>query len=115
MQNSINIQLVAEPLEFSMSQRASFRIGFKAKNVGSQAIDPNLYAASLLVEGKPNLAWNLAIQNGPRDEAWRNLEPGETVSASWPLGEAMFPDPGEYEIVLRSGAQESPVHVRVVP
>lgn len=115
MQNTIMIKIIAEPLEFSMDERASFEIGIEAKNIGDKTINPNLYKTVLLVGGKPNLAWNLAIGNGLREEAWWNLKPGETVTASWTLGEALFTQPGEYEVILRLGEQESLVHVRVTP
>ena len=113
MQNTIAIRIIAEPLEFSMDERASFEIGLEAKNTGNTAVDPTLYDTELLVESEHNYAWDLAVQNGPREEAWWNLQPGETVTATWALGEAMFTQPGEYQVTLRLGTQESSVHVRV--
>jgi hypothetical protein len=115
MQNMIAIQIIAEPLQFSMDERANFKIGMEARNVGDEAINPKLYESELLVEGERSLAWNLAVSNGLREEAWWNLEPGKTVTASWSLGEAMFPQPGKYEVVLRLGTQESSVRVWVTP
>jgi hypothetical protein len=113
MQNTIMIQITAEPLEFSMKERESFKVGIEAKNVGNKAINPKLYETVLLVNGQPSFAWGSAISNGPREEAWWNLQPGDTITASWPLGEAMFTQPGEYEVVLRLGVEESSVYVRV--
>lgn len=98
-----------------MDKRAGFKIGMEMKNVGDVAIDPKIYDTVLLVNGKRDFAWDLAVQNSPREEAWWHLEPGHAVRASWPLGEAMFPQPGDYAVVLRLGVLESSVLVRVTP
>ncbi|HLP92145.1 MAG TPA: hypothetical protein VK184_26590 [Nostocaceae cyanobacterium] len=109
------IQIIAEPLEFSLKDRTNFKVGLKAKNIGNRIIETKLYETALLVNGEPSLAWNLAISNGVRDESWWNLKPEETVTASWHLGEALFLQPGEYNILLRYGSQDSSVRVRVTP
>jgi archaellum component FlaG (FlaF/FlaG flagellin family) len=112
-QKTITIQIVAEPAALSMADRASFKIGIHVKNVGGKAIDPTISDTVLLVNGEHNYAWDLAVQNGPREEPWWNLDPGCTVTASWPLGESMFPQPGDYDVVLRLDELESAIRVRV--
>jgi archaellum component FlaG (FlaF/FlaG flagellin family) len=113
LKKTVTMQIIADPVEFSIDKRASFKIGIKVKNIGAKVIDPKIYETILLVNGEQNYAWDLAVQNGPREEPWWNLEPGRTLMASWPLGESMFPQPGDYDVVLRLEELESRVRVRV--
>ena len=113
MQSAISIQIIAEPLELKINELNQFNIGVEATNNSDKPIDPKMYDIVLEVDGERNYAWDLAIQNSPREEAWWNLEPGETITALWPLGEAMFAQPGQYEIVIRLEHQESLAHVLI--
>ena len=115
MENGIEIQIIAEPREITMDELDRFQVGVEATNRGNRAVDPKLYDIVLLVDGVHNYGWDLAIQNSPREDAWWKLGPGESISASWPLGEAMFSRPGEYEIVLRLGDQESAARIHIRP
>jgi hypothetical protein len=115
MNPTLEIKLVAEPAKLAFADRASFKVGFEAKNLGAAAIDPKLYDAVLTANGQRVYAWDLAIQNGPRDASWTRLEPGKSIAMSWPLGEAMFEQPGTYELVLALGAQTSTARVEVTP
>ena len=115
MHNPLTMQVIAEPKEVAIDKLATFKIGVEVKNVGGEAIDPKIYDTVLLVNGEHNIAWDLAVQNGPREEAWWQLKPGHVVAASWPLGEAMFPQPGDYDVVLRLGVLESSIRIRVTP
>lgn len=115
--NCIYLELLAEPREFSMTERPGFVIGIKATNRGSEIIDPQLFAVRLMINGKESLTWNEIIANGIRDAQWFALPPRETVQMNWSsTGESFFPAPGKYILVLRRGNKEYlPVLVSVLP
>ena len=115
MTNALEIKLVVEPAKLAFADRASFKVGFEAVNRGAAAVDPQLHDAVLTANGERVYAWDLAIQNGPRDASWTQLPPGKSTAMSWPLGEAMFEQPGKYELVLTLGAQRSTAQVEVTP
>jgi hypothetical protein len=115
MNPALEIKLVAEPTTLAMADRASFQVGFEAQNRGAAAIDPQLHDAVLTANGARVYAWDLAIQNGARDASWTQLPPGQAIAMAWPLGEAMFEQPGTYELVLTLGGQRSVARVEVTP
>jgi len=112
MQN-LAIKLLASPTTLTMAERKKFMVGLEVVNRGDAAVDPGLYNCTLTVNGQPGYAWDLAIQNGPREAAWSMLPPGKTVTMSWPLGEALFEHPGTYHLVMKLGKQESTADVHV--
>jgi hypothetical protein len=102
MSGPIEIQLLAHPTRLAMAERDSFRVGLTATNRSQDALDPNVYGARLLVDGERSPAFDLALGNGAIPAGWQLLAPGETTPVlEWPLGEALFEQPGEYELVLR--------------
>jgi hypothetical protein len=115
--DSIQLKLIAEPRQFSIAERHNFMIGIAATNKGSKILDPELFAARLIINGKESLTWSEAIANGHREADWFALPPGETVSMNWPsMGESFFPVPGEYTLMLRLGNKEtSPIAVSMLP
>lgn len=85
-----------------MAEREQFRVGIVATNTSRDPVDPQLYAARLLVNGEPSPAFDLALGNGVMPAGWDTLAAGATTPpAEWPLGAALFPAPGEYRLVLR--------------
>jgi hypothetical protein len=116
----IDIRLLVEPTRLRMDERDGFRLGLVATNVTDSAIDPQLFAARLFVNGEPSPAFDLAL-NGVMPARWDRLEPGEaTPPVEWRLGGALFPEPGEYRLALRLEVAEwDPVEVsetvRVTP
>jgi hypothetical protein len=102
MRSPIEIRLLAEPTRLHLADRERFRIGLVATNTSQEAIDPQLYAARLLVDGEPSAAFDLALGNGVMPAGWDVLPPGGTTPVvEWRLGDALFPEPGEYHLVLR--------------
>lgn len=102
MKSPIEIRLLAAPTRLSMSERDRFRVGLVATNTSDAAVDPHLYAARLLVNGTPSPAFDLALGNGDMPVNWDALAAGDTTPVvEWPLGMALFTDPGEYVLVLR--------------
>lgn len=115
VQPVIDIKLVVSSSKLAFADRGAFKVGFEAVNRGSTPIDPKLYDAVLTANGQRAYAWDLAIQNGPRDDAWSRLAPGQSVAMAWPLGEALFEHPGSYKLVLTLGAAHSTADVEVTP
>lgn len=120
MRGSIEIRLLAEPTRFGMIDRGRFRVGLVATNNGPDAADPQLYAAHLLVNGERSTAFDLAAGNGVVPSGWDVLRAGGTTpTVEYPLGEALFPTPGEYrlELVLdgRTPAETARTVVVVTP
>jgi len=115
--DAIKLALSAEPLELSMADRRAFKLTVAATNQSEALADPRFDMTRLLVNNRPSMAWNLAVSNGVRPAAWSALPSGKTVSADLTmLGEALFPAPGEYTLVLeRNGVALAPIHVRVIP
>jgi hypothetical protein len=97
----VEIRLLAEPALLTMAERDRFRVGIVATNTSAAAVDPHLYAAQLLVNGERSTAFDLAIGNGVVPAKWDVLPAGETTPAVvYPLGEALFPEPGRYTLEL---------------
>lgn len=113
----IAIELIAEPTQLTMAERSAFTIGMAATNRGNEVVDPQLYLATLSINGANSLSWSTAVGNGHREANWFALPPGDTVSMRWgSMGERLFPAPGEYTLELRLGDQETPpIVVRVFP
>jgi hypothetical protein len=85
-----------------MAERDRFQVGIVATNTTDAAIDPHLYAARLIVNGEPSAAFDLAFGNGVTPAGWDVLPAGGTTPAvEYRLGTALFPEPGEYLLVLR--------------
>jgi len=102
MSGPIEISLLAHPTRLTMAERSRFRVGLTATNRSQDSLDPQVYGARLLVDGEPSAAFDLAIGNGAIPAGWESLPPGETThDVEWPLGEALFEQPGEYLLVLR--------------
>lgn len=85
-----------------MDERERFRVGLVAVNTSDEAIDPQLFGARLLVDGEPSPAFDLATGNGVMPTGWDVLPAGaETPPVVYPLGPALFPEPGDYRLALR--------------
>ena len=105
----IEIRLLVSPVRLRMDERNRFRVGLVATNTSAEAIDPQLYAARLLVDGEQSVAFDLALGNGVTPAQWDRLAPGATTPAvDWPLGEALFPGPGRYRLELRIETPDRP-------
>ena len=101
MQPTLAVKLLAVPTQLTMAERDKFKVGVEVTNRGKIAVDPHLSTGcELTVNGDPSMVWNLAIGNGTREPSWYSLPPGQTATMSWPLGEDLFPKPGDYHLVM---------------
>jgi hypothetical protein len=112
---TFDIKLLVVPNRISMSERASFQAGVEAVNLSDASIDPQLSAATLLIDGRRSEAWDHALQKSPADLPWRKLSPTQRLSIWWPIGNALFESPGRYQLVLKLGEHESFAEVEVTP
>jgi hypothetical protein len=114
---TIHTQLSVEPASLTTATRDQLRLTLTAKNVGMEIVDPQLRSAQLTVNGRRSRAFSLAVGNGRRENKWYALVPGDSVSMTWSsLGESLFPEPGEYTLVLsHDGREAEPVVVSVAP
>lgn len=114
MQSTLAVKLLASPTQLTMADRPKFMIGVEVVNNGTTTVDPHLSTGcELTVNGEPSMVWNLAIGNGAHDETWYALPPGKTATISWPLGEDLFPKPGDYHLVLTLEGQRATADVHV--
>lgn len=98
----VGITLYVAPQRLSMAERDRFRVGLTASNNTNMALDPHLYVVRLLVNGSVSAAFDIALGNGVMPAMWDLLPAGASTSpVDWPLGMALFPEPGEYLLVLR--------------
>jgi hypothetical protein len=112
---TFDIKLLVVPARLSMSERAIFQAGVEAINRGETAIDPQLSAATLTIDGRRSEAWDHALQSSPSNPPWRQLSPAQRLSIWWSLGQTTFAGPGRYQLVLKLGELESIAEVEVTP
>jgi hypothetical protein len=108
-----------------MAQVGQFTLTVRATNQGTRVVDPQYMgcdagsnpclASSWLVDGGPDFALNLAFGNGVREDRWSALPPGETISDSRKMGDALFTAPGRHQITFRHGSATVSVEVTVKP
>jgi hypothetical protein len=111
----VTVRLLAEPSSLTLDERATFRLGVTATNEGDEAVDPGLFGLVLLVDGERSPAFDLAVGNGVVPAGWDRLDAGaSTTPVHWPLGEALFPAPGEYHLALQLGEDEQSTATVVV-
>jgi hypothetical protein len=110
----IDVALDVEPTTVSQATLDELTVRGVITNHGDAAIDTQLIASELLINGQPSFAWGLAIGNGYRDMRETALPPGEQVDFSRVLGKSLVHAPGDYEIVLRVlGVDSGPVQIHV--
>jgi hypothetical protein len=112
---TFDIKLLVVPNRLSMNERACFQAGVEAVNRGATAIDPQLSAATLTIDGRRSEAWDHALQSSPSDPPWQRLSPAQRMSIWWSIGNALFDGPGRYQLVLKLGDYESIAEVEVTP
>ena len=115
MTSPISLHLLLSTTELSMAERASFQIGAEATNTSKDVVDPGLLTAVLFVNDVRSPAWDVALGNRAIPTTWEALPAGESISAQWALGPALFPEPGTYSLRLNLGNLNETATVRVVP
>lgn len=112
---ALGVELTAEPMKLTRATRSKLMLTVTVKNLGAQTIDPEINLSELAVGGTPSKDWNMSLANSGRPKKWKALPAGETVSGSVAgLGEELFPEPGDYTLVLTvSGVASAPITIQV--
>jgi hypothetical protein len=97
------------------TQPARLMMNFALVNDGDKAINPDVESSQLLVNGKVLEDWSLTIRNGPRDDRWESLPPGDYILFAVEVSRH-FKTPGLYKIVWKAKQfQAREVEFRVLP
>lgn len=100
---------------FSEGTETQILISVALVNDGDKVVDPRVDSSRLLVNGKELKDWPIVIGNGPRDERWQALPPGDYLSSACDVTE-YFRKPGTYRVSWRGQGFQSPEIVfRVMP
>jgi hypothetical protein len=87
-----------------------FMVYFALVNDGETAVNPEVEASQLFVNGKELKDWSFIIRNGPRDERWKKLPAGDYLSIGYDLGKH-FEQPGPYKLLWKGKGFQSPEFV----
>ena len=107
--------LRASSLRVPMARRDRWRLTVVVTNRGRTPIDPQMTMTEWTVNGENDITLSNAFTNGAHDASWSSLPPGQTATDDRDLGESLFLEPGEYEIVMTHGAARRSLRVRVTP
>jgi hypothetical protein len=105
---------VYDPETFSVD-RPKVHLGLV--NDGTQALETGLRDSVLVIDGLPRrgAAWDAALKEGLRGDAWEKLPPGGHVGVVCPL-EEVITEPGTYKVSWRGKTFQSPeVVYRLLP
>jgi hypothetical protein len=95
--------------------RNPFQVDFVVVNDGDKAINPELGASKLFINGKELEDWGFIVANGPKDNRWEALPAKDNLSFGYGLGK-YFEKPGIYRLVWKGKHFQSPELVfRVLP
>src|SRR5262245_4179514 len=75
-----------------------FMVYFALVNDGEKAVNPEVEASQLFVNGKELKNWSFIISNGLRDDRWKKLPAGDYLSFGYDLGK-YFEKPGTYKLL----------------
>ena len=110
-----------DDLAWKTELRPPFMIHFYLVNDGDKVVDPKLTSSRLFINGKEcdgkegRINWPLNIGNGPRDDRWEALPPGDYLSFGYAMGDH-FKKPGIYRIKWKGESFDAPeVVFRVMP
>jgi hypothetical protein len=92
-----------------------FMIHFDMVNDSDKIVRPEANATQLLVNGEELKDWSFIASNGPRDDRWDALPPGEQLAFSISMGDR-FTKPGVYTVVWKGkDFQAREVEFRILP
>ncbi|WP_136709107.1 hypothetical protein [Agromyces sp. H66] len=88
------------------ARRTLLEVTLELTNTGAAALAPGVFASELLVDGRPDPSWRLAL-NGPIEPELVELPPGRTATLTREVGVAALA-PGAHHVAVRLGEQLSP-------
>lgn len=104
----LELQVAARhPDRRSSAQFTLLEVTLRLANPGDDAVAPGIFASELLVDGRPDPSWRLAL-NGPVEPELVELPPGGTAELTREVGVRAL-NPGRHRIQVRLGEQYSAV------
>jgi hypothetical protein len=98
MKKLTHIELLVSANRIRLEDIPKFKIGLKVTNSTSEYLPFDVSKTTLLVNLKRSYAWDLTVQNGTIVNM--KIPPNKSETVQWPLGEALFEEPGIYELEL---------------
>ncbi|MBL8741730.1 MAG: hypothetical protein JNK04_11570 [Myxococcales bacterium] len=105
--------LSCTPAKLTMATRDKLNVEISATNETKETLDTLRQRLSFKNEGRARLSF--AFGNGHRDKKWTALPPGETLTESRAMGEALLPRTGDIEITLFNDGATATCTVHVDP
>lgn len=88
---------------------------FTVYNEGETTLDPKIGEATLVINGKDDPGSWMRFNNGPRDNRFTALPPGDYLLFGYGLGD-LFSKPGLYRVYWKTPVlQSDEIEIRVLP
>lgn len=81
----------------AVTQGEFFTVSFSLVNDGDENIDPKIRSSQFLINGKELSDWGFIVGNGPKDDRFESLPPGDCLRFAYAMGDD-FAEPGVYTI-----------------
>jgi hypothetical protein len=105
---------VSRPL-FHAGWTKELLVHFTLVNDGSKTLDPKIESSKIIINGVELKDSGFIFGNGPRDNRWRALPPGDSLEFTYAL-EEYFREAGIYRVSWKGENFETPTIVfRVMP
>lgn len=98
MIESIKLALIVNTTCIVMSKLNTFYVGFEIANTSNEVIVFDMNKTVLYVNDNRSFSWDMAVQNGIRKQM--DIKPDDVTVMTWPLGEALFQEAGQYSLKL---------------
>lgn len=106
---------VPQPI-FYQDRIEDLSMSFALVNDGGSTVDPKIGSSHLLINGVEPKDWFIVIGNGPRNEWFNALPPGQVLQFGYQLGPRYFQKPVVYTVRWEGENFKSPeLTFRVVP
>jgi hypothetical protein len=96
-----------------------FMISFGVVNDTDKVINPHIDKSKLIINGQELKEWTFIVGNGPRDDRWEALLPGDNIRFGYGFGGQLgrhFRQPGLYRVKwIGEQFESAEIQFRVVP
>lgn len=98
---TLNMELLVSSNAVKLNEVADFKVGLDLTNESDNPVHFEIAETELYVNNRKSVAWDLAVQNGTIINL--EIQPRKSKTVQWPLGNALFENPGKYKLELRIG------------
>jgi|GEM_PF-2254393 len=100
---------------FTEGDTGKLNLIFTVFNEGDTTIDPKIGEATLVINGKDDLGSWMMFNNGPRDNRFTALPPGDYLLFNYGVGN-LFAKPGLYRVYWKTPVLRSDeIDIRILP